>query len=756
MIVRRLVTALMATGALAGCGSDTGPTDGSCVVTATSPAFDETDVSVAAEVSITWNKPVDLASVASEVHLKRLGGPGVPYDLEATSPNTVTLRPKESLWFWGEYALTVGGVTAADGGACSGKDVAFTTVEPEVLTRALRPSGIEGIAKVGGYLIASSSTYRGLQVYDVEKPAETKLVAELSTDEGPASLSVLGDRAYAAAGNRGVLIFDVSAPTDPRLLGRAGTPGYALAVAPFERDGKVILAVADYSEGVRLLDVSDAAGPKDLGTIDPSGTNDSHVWGVDIQGTVLAIAEGVDAVGVLSLFDISDLQAPVLMSQVFDDYDLYDVKLAGAIAYASRGPRGVRAWNVSTPTAPVLATTLLGPTNSDADRIQRIVVDGTELFAATGTIGVERVTLDGSGAMALAAFHDVPGRAWSVAVDDRYIYAGAEAGLVIFERGAPSGVAATWFDPGGHGLAREVVVADDLAYVAAGSRGLQTFAVTDPSSSSLIDQDDTPGMNLDVAAGTIIQHSDLILLGDMRAGVVLYDRSSAEDPVPIGFIESADTVQGMQVVDSTLFACDGNQGMFIADIASPAEPMVLARQMFPPDLLGCSDIEVVGDVALLGTQGGLAIVNVSEPSTPSWLGWSQLSEYGSIQYMRRVGDHLLTTFRIDDYEGTYNVSHKLLVFDISDPLEPRLVWHSDNLGSHMGEIAVVGDIGFVAGGDQGVFVFHLADVTAPQLEGVIPTQGNAHGLAVSGNTLHIAQAHGGLVASLVGDLPGPN
>jgi hypothetical protein len=339
-----------------------------------------------------------------------------------------------------------------------------------------------------------------------------------------------------------------------------------------------------------------------------------------------------------------------------------------------------------------------------------------------------------------------------VAVDDDYIYAGGEAGLVVFARTAPTDSDPVWFDAGSHGLAREVTVAAGHAYVAAGSRGLQTFSTDAAGGIALVDQDDTPATTLDVAAGTIIEEGDLIILGDMRAGVCLFDRSSPGDPEMIGFVDSTDTVQGMQVVGSTLFVCEGNAGMFIADIADPSAPVLLAREAFPPNLIGCTDIMVDGHVALLGTQAGLGLVDVADPEAPVWLGWAPMHEVGSIRYMRRVGDHLLASFRVGDHEGTHGATWRLLVFDVTDPLQPSLVWQSEDLGGALGEIVVHGDIAFVAGGDQGVLVFHIADIKAPELEGAIATPGNASGVALAGEVLHVAQANGGLGTAVLGQL----
>lgn len=759
----RFLMTLVAASAVAACHPDPvpGPGGGSgdpepdddevaCRLASSAPAFDGTGVSVRQALELHWSEPIDPASVASQVDLKWLGGDSVPFTVEQTAPDTVLLHPDRSLWFWGKYAIVVGdGVTTQTGAPCEGDEIAFSTLEPQPLARPLRPAAVNGIAKVGEYVITASTSYRGLQVYDVSTAAATKLVGEVVTEQSPTGLTVVGDRAYAPAAFEGVLIFDVSSPSTPVQIGRAGTPGIAEDVAEYANNGRRYLFVADYWWGVRLLDVTDAAGPKDLGVFDPTGVHAAHTWAVDVQGDLLAVADGV---GGLALVDIADPQQPVMLSYTQDDYDLYDVVLAGNVAYTSRGPLGVRAWDISDANAPVALANLPGPSTTSYDRIQRLVLDGGELFAATGTVGVERVSLDGTGAMTMAAVHDVPGRAWSVAVDASHIYAGGEAGLLVFDRAAATGAPPIWFDPTGHGLAREVALGDGYAYVAAGSRGLQTYSLADSAGPALVDQDDTPGMSLDVAASTVVTTPDHVLLGDGRAGMVVYDRWNQADPKQIGFSDSNDNVQGMWVVGDVVYACDANAGMFIADISDPASPVLLSATPNPPDLIGCSDILVIGETALLGTAGGLGIVDVSDPTSPTWLGWAPVSETGGIGYMKLVGDHLLTSFRVPDYEGTYDISNKLLVFDVSDPLSPELVWKSDDLGG-AGDIVVAGDVAFLAGGGRGVFVFDIHDITAPELEGAIPTPGNANGLALAEDRLYVAQGNGGLVAIPVGQLP---
>jgi hypothetical protein len=393
---------------------------------------------------------------------------------------------------------------------------------------------------------------------------------------------------------------------------------------------------------------------------------------------------------------------------------------------------------------------LPGPSDPNHDRIQRLVIDGSELFAATQTVGVERVALDVTGAMTMAAVQDVPGRAWSVAVDADHIFVGCESGLAVYERNADSGAQPLWFDPTGHGLARRVALGAGHAYVAAGSRGLQTYALSDSAEPELVDQDDTPGMVLDVAASTVVTTDDLVVLGDARAGILLFDRSQPANPAPLGLVASDDAIQGMQVVGSMLYACD-SQTLIVADISDPSAPSVLARATYQAGA-GCSDIQVLGDTVLVAGSSGLGIVDAKDPAHPAWLGWLPMSEVGTMYDLALSGGHLLASFQVDDFEGTYGSAQKLLVFDVADPQHPELVWDSGDLGEN-GDLAIAGDIAFMASGREGVLVFDISDVASPQLEGAIATEGNAAGVAVHDRSLYVAQANGGLVIVPLGDLP---
>jgi hypothetical protein len=726
-----------------------------CHLAASTPAFDASGVAPAQQIELTWSEPVDAGTVANQVELKNLGGEAWPFTLQQTGPTSFALLPQKSLWLWDEYAVLVGdGVQTSGGDACTGQEIAFSTLQPTALDRDLRPAGAAGIGLVGHYALTASNSYRGLQVYDASKPDDVKLISEVATAQSPTGLTIDGDRAYVPAGVEGVLVFDVGALPGVTLIGHVGTPGTALHVVPFEQAGRRYIAIADLDEAVRVVDVTEPAGPVDVGVIDPSGNHTARSRGVDVRDGLMAIADGTGSgAGSLALIDIADVENPVLLSKTPDDYDLYDVRLApGGLAYASRGALGVRSWNIANPLAPVVTGTLESPSTEPVDVIQRLALDGDELFASTVILGVERIALDGTGTMAMAAIHDLPGQSGSLAVNQDHIFAGSESGLVVYPRGAQSGATPSWIDPNGHGTARSVAIVDGQAYVAAGSRGLQTFAIAADKALSIEDRDDTAGLGLDIAAFSVALAGNLAVVGDARGGVSVFDRSDAANPILISSLTSDDSVAGTRVVGDTLYACQTNKGLIVASLADPAAPTLLSKTQVPPDLVACLDIEVIGDIGLIGANAGLGVVDLADPTAPQWLGWAPLPRQGTIHHVQRVGDRLLAGFRSQDFEGTYDISYSLLVVDVSDPAQPSLVWESDNLGG-AADIVVAGDIAFLAGGREGVFVFDISDIDEPRLQGAIPTAGNANGLALDDTTLYVAQGNGGLIAIPLGQLP---
>jgi hypothetical protein len=182
-------------------------------------------------------------------------------------------------------------------------------------------------------------------VIDVSNPAFPVELGALDTPGSAHDVEVVGDLAYVADGDSGLLIVDVSNPALPVEFGALDTPRMAYDV---EVVGELAY-VADLYSGLRIIDVSDPAFPVELGALDTPGA----AYDVAVVGELAYVAAGE---GGLCVIDISNPALPVELG-VFGPGDwpdtAYDVEVVGELAYVANGISGLLILDVSNPALPV-------------------------------------------------------------------------------------------------------------------------------------------------------------------------------------------------------------------------------------------------------------------------------------------------------------------------------------------------------------------------------------------------------------------
>ncbi len=731
-----------------------------CGVVSTIPDIGAAEVPIVGELRLVFSAPLDVASLEGSVTLKLLGGGDVPADvtLGAETDTDVIVRPKQSLRFWGSYAVVVGdGVKTTGGVACAPAALAFATVKPVAAPRALRPALAAGLARAGGFVIAAAEGYKGLQTYDVADPKNASLKSDFLAKFSPHGLVVKGSRLYAASGPAGVQIFDVTDPTKPALLGHAGTPGRASDVAVVEKNNKTFVIVADGPEGVHLADVTDPQNVVDLGTIALGGSAKPSVGALDYQGDKLVVTDGARFV-IVALADPGSPASAAVLGEMNVGTGLGDVILDNGRVFVSKPAEGVASYDVTNPAAPVLISTATdpdGPCPSGClDIAGALVLDGGDLFGVFGRGGVQRFTVDGAGALTPSTHYVGASNARSVLADASSVFVGADEGLYIYDRNG-DGSAPIWFDPSGHGIARTAAVSGELAYVADWLRGVQTFSLKDPEAPVLVDRDDTPAvLDSDVGGYGSSVGNGVLAIGDGRDGIAFFDLKDPANPVYGASVDSTDALSTVLTVGPITYGCQTNQGVIAVDGTNPKAPKLLGGAKLDDVAVSdsASDLAPLGDVLYVARRTGIGILDVKDPTALAWKGLFTFASNDGATNLRVVGTHLVATTSIFDYEGTNNQSTHLVVLDVADPLDPKLVWTSDELGGAAG-LSVIGDIAFVSPGGTSVKVFDLADIEHPVLEGAIETPANVAFSVPGANVLYVVQGAGGLQAIHTGPLP---
>lgn len=775
-VLSSIALALCAAGATfaAGCGSngetspepEPEPESGPCEIVAMTPSFGAGGVHVHTTLTVKYNQPIDFTAIADRVGLSRLGGEPIAIQVEAAGDDTIAVTPLHDLRFWDDYAFTVSGdVTSADGKeVCPAVNVAFATLAPEEALQPVRPTDVTGSAMIGpSHLLVTSPSGRSLQVYDVADPAHPVIANEIKLEQTPVSVSVAGDRAYVPSGAWGILIFDVSEPQSPAWIGVAGTPGQALEVAPFEREDKKYLAVADGTTGVRIVDVTLAEGAKDVWVGQPL----TGAQAVDVQGDLLAV---VDRTGWFELYDIATPSQPLLLSatapaavaQTFNtSIPANDVLLLGDRLVVAQSYAGLQAFDIQDPSAPTFLSHVLGPQGMCSfgcpDSLLDLHASGGEIFAASAMTGAFRAALDPNGVLGASAILPAAGRQTSVTLANGSLFLGGERGLTVFDQGAPGAGEPLYTELGGWGVHLAVTESGGALYVGSSSRGVETYTAAEPLSPSFHHVEASPGAERDVGLADVKVHGGVVLVGDGRAGVSVFGGQDMLTPALLSNHPTPDSAGEVipAVDDKLVYVCLDNRGVGVFDISDPAAP-VESLVIEELDVLvgGCKDLQLVGDHLYYAGGEGFAVLDTSVPSDPVILAWKKLPAedlFASFAVSPLIPDRLFaTTFRVD-WEGTHERTTRLLVFDILDPAEPVRIFRSEDLGGAR-SVEVRGDKLFIAGGGAGVLVFDLTTPDEPFHEGNIETRGFARDLVFVGQTLYVAEHGGGLGAIHVGEL----
>ncbi|TFH08616.1 MAG: hypothetical protein E4H08_07465 [Candidatus Atribacteria bacterium] len=310
------------------------------------------------------------------------------------------------------------------------------------------------------YLEVSSTNGAGSYTLSISSTLQLQIVGSFNPSGYSLDVEAAEDMAYLIVGTKGLLVIDVSDPTDPFEVGSHSTNGYAQAVAI---DGNTVY-VANRSEGVTVLDVSDPARPAQLGTYDTpgsahailihqglaivsdqrgglqiariqSGHTLSHLSSVDTKGYPAAVAAvgqlAYVAVGDagLEIIDISTPESPVSIGHLDLPGDAGDIAVFDDLAFVATGYRGVRIVDVSDPTAPTEAGWI-----STAGEAMGVFISGSTLLVAEGTQGISAYSLTNPLEPQLVARVDTPGEATSVAAINEYVYvADRQEGMQLIE-----------------------------------------------------------------------------------------------------------------------------------------------------------------------------------------------------------------------------------------------------------------------------------------------------------------------------------
>ena len=171
---------------------------------------------------------------------------------------------------------------------------------------------------------------------------EGRVVGRYDENGDHHDIEIVGDHAFIADYNKGLLVVDISDPTSPEKLGQLSTDGRSTALT-LQNDHAYI---ADQANGLLVVDISDRQNPQEIGKFKPHG----WMMDVDVAGNyAYAIVKDT----ALYIVDISDKDNPREVGK-YESPEPTKVTIHGDIVFVSDDEKGLQLINVSNKNSPTL------------------------------------------------------------------------------------------------------------------------------------------------------------------------------------------------------------------------------------------------------------------------------------------------------------------------------------------------------------------------------------------------------------------
>lgn len=281
----------------------------------------------------------------------------------------------------------------------------------------------------------------------------------------------------------------------------------------------------------------------------------------------------------------------------------------------------------------------------------------------------------------------ITGKTYAIDVVSSLAFLGVGQHLVIFDVTNPrSSLQISKGEALGDSI-QDIQVIGNLAFIAAGSSGLQIIDVSNPYQPIKTSSFETPGQ---VYGIYVVDGYAYLAAGG--AGLLLMDVSDPSSPTPVAFSKTAGWDRDVVVSGGYAYVASGEDGVRVVDISDPAHPLNVGSISSPND---ANDIYIDGDLLFIAAgSGGLQIVNISDPRDPKEV---VIEDTG---YARRV--------RVDSGYAYVATERKgVWAIDISNLSTPKRVKRFIPQGS-ANSLDIEGDYIYVADGVGGLLVINLS------------------------------------------------
>lgn len=558
--------------------------------------------------------------------------------------------------------------------------------------------------------IAYIAAYRGgLSVVDLSDPLHPVELNSIPTPDAR-FCAMSGNRLLLGDVKRGVLVFDIDSPLEPKLMETIKPERQLIGLAA---DSSMVAVLTPHLVGIYLLDGDEGArAAVELTTevlLKRCLLHDGILYLLTLEGDVLRSGLGnpkapeeLEALPVSGVQDMHIDSGTLIVITKENETIAFDITAREEQVAETGGRKEGAGGRTKSGAAPEGRSIVIkgGPKRATGSWFERLTAN---LFGTSAVIG-DRVFFtvaylaaisyedglrvyrrDGDRARFLGGENPL-GFAVDLIVRDGILYLGNNLGGFWIGRVGDDG-SVEWLSYLQTGEARDAALSGDVLIVADGKFGLKLYDVSDPARPKRIGTYSTYFFE-----SAIVVHDDMAYVAGGIGGVEIVDISNPRRPGLVWRKELSE-VRGVHVDDDYLYVADGNDGFRIYSLRGklPEEVSVL-------DTPGWNcDCFVIGDTAYLADGGhGLKVADISDRSNPRLLGAIDLGtivrEIHALPGMVFVAAH----------------TRGLMAIDVTDPGHPAIAAHYRTVDDARG-VYTDGRFVYLASGSGGLYIFEYME-----------------------------------------------
>jgi hypothetical protein len=575
------------------------------------------------------------------------------------------------------------------------------------------PGGRQGygtaIAKSGNYLyiandsIMPSRSY--LTIVNVSNPAAPSIVADFALPSSvPSTLQIVknGNCLYMFPESGNMQVVDVSNPAAPAIV---------RSVSMTASGGVIVgnrLYTAERSNGVGVWDVSQPDNPTRIGSVSLSG----NITEVAVSGSTLYALSGFGGTAV-HLLSLATPDAPTLQSTFNTNY-VADIAVYGNYLYLSHGLGNTQIVDVNNPASPSIIGVF------EIGRV-RAVENATARLLTGGGSWLRLYSLTNPANPLLTTEYSVPAPRAAVRSGDK-VYTAEEIGIGVYNIASPSAPIREQNRSVRPNCGDIAQVDEDIFAVV--HKGNITFVRFTGSSSTTVwtnnptqpetwvqDRVRTGGALLAFACAVGFSQSSAVRLVDIS------NPSSPQVVSDIMFVSRFDLWMGHLY---SAFGTGANN-FKVYSLSNPSNPAQVGALTIP---FFVSDVAVGGGYAVVtGSNGELALVNVSAPTAPQLVAQRAMTGVS----MPRV------TYSEEGYFFVYDGwNRKLEVYRVAD-FPSFTPFRTQTLDARLRHLHFTSDLVIGSAETDGLIVYqNLLGTGGMRITGVFPSRaGNAGTLQIT-------------------------